>query len=186
MATEIELKAHVGDCETLKTLLFTKADYSGSFEKEDVYWASSEPHAPVSRIRVRREECRNAEGSLKTVTFATHKIKEVRDGIEVNDELEFAVTPEAEFERLLTRMGYKPGFCKQKRGWAFSRNGITAELVEVANLGWFIELEILETGGGEKAVADGKKKLLGFLSELGIDRQAIESRYYSEMLREHS
>ena len=197
MATEIEVKAHVHDSEALKALLHEKAEYSGAFEKEDTYWFAPKPRtlvvplavplaAPVSRIRLRREKRSLPDGSNASVTLATYKNKEVRDGIEINDELEFEVNPGTEFERLLKAMGFKPGVRKRKQGWVFTREGITAELVEVQTLGWFIELEILagtiEDDKREKTVTEGKEKLLNFLSALGIGREAIESRYYTEML----
>jgi adenylate cyclase class IV len=33
-------------------------------------------------------------------------------------------------------------------------------------------------------IDEKRKKLMGFLTELGIEKDAIESRYYSEMLKE--
>jgi adenylate cyclase class 2 len=197
MATEIELKAHVLDSETLKVLLCEKAEYSGAFEKEDTYWFGTSG-MPLSRLRVRKEKRSLPDGSGESATFATYKNKEVKDGIEINDELEFEVNPGPEFEEFLSKMGFKPGISKRKRGWAFSHEGITAELTEVEGLGWFVELEILangiyadgiytdgiDTGNREEAVTEGRKKLLDFLAELGIEKEAIESRFYTEMLKE--
>jgi len=186
MPTEIELKAHVQDSKALKALLHEKAEYSSAFEKEDAYWffapESRAPALPVRRIRVRREKHSLPDGKAASATLATYKAKEVCDGIEVNDELEFAVNPGSEFERFLGALGFKPGISKQKRGWAFSRETITAELAEVEGLGWFLELEILAVDSREETVAENRQKLLDFLAELGIGREAIESRYYTEML----
>ncbi|MCL2233295.1 MAG: class IV adenylate cyclase [Treponema sp.] len=189
MATEIEVKARVHDSEALYVLLHKNAEYSGAFDKEDTYWNFALPPAmPILQIRLRREKRIRADGTAVSATLATYKNKEVRDGIEINDEMEFEVNPGPEFERFLKTMGFKPGIFKRKRGWAFSRGEITAELVEVEKLGWFLELEILadiaEAGSLEKTVAEGKEKILGFLTVLGIGREAIESRYYSEMLAE--
>ena len=192
MATEIELKARVRHSEALKSLLHEKAEYSSAFEKDDTYWAFPPELCtaarPIPRLRVRRETHRLPGGTSVSATLATYKTKEVRDGIEINDELEFEVKPGPEFERFLETLGYKPVVSKGKRGWAFFREGITAELVEVGKLGWFIELEILvdvmDADKLEKTVAEGKEKLLGFLALLGIGEEAIESRYYTEMLAE--
>ena len=184
MATEIELKAHVQESETLKALLFLKAEYTSAFEKEDTYWFFAPgPGTPaVSRVRLRRERQSFPDGKVLSATLATCKAKERRDGIEVNDELEFAVDPALEFERFLKTLGFKPGISKRKRGWAFSRGNITAELAEVKGLGWFIELEILTDDIREEIVAESKERLLGFLDDLGVDRGDIEHRYYTEML----
>jgi len=195
MSTEIELKAHVKDYKALKALLSKKADYSGAFEKDDTLWFPGDTRYLAGEsllhpygLRIRREKRSFPDGSAESKCFATHKIKEVRDGIEINDEREFEVNPGSAFEDFLRRMGLKPGLSKRKRGWAFSLNEINAELVEVEGLGWFVELEIvtennLAEGKSEKIVAEAREKLLEFLDGLGINRDAIESRFYSEMLR---
>ena len=189
MATEIELKAHVKDSEELRSVLLDKAAYLCAFEKEDCYWipAGVSGGEALPGIRVRREKCVFPGGTGKESVLVTYKTKERRDGIEVNDESEFEVEPVQDFERFLSRMGYRPGTAKRKMGWAYTHDGITAELAEVQGLGWFIELEILvsgDTAGRAKSAEDEKKLLLDFLDSLGVERGAIESRYYTEMLRE--
>ena len=182
MATEIELKAHVQDNEALRRRLHEKADYLGAFEKEDTYWFGSSG-LPGSGLRVRREKRNLPDGTVKEAVFATYKVKEVRDGIEINDEREFEVNPPQSFEDFLKEMRLKPGFSKRKRGWAFLKDGICAELAEVDGLGWFVELEILVDNIQAETVAAARKRLLDFLFELGIGQEAIESRFYSEMLK---
>ena len=192
MATEIELKAHIQDSEALKALLFRKAEYISAFEKDDSYWvrapgaSASDPR--TARLRVRGEKRVFPDGSEVSRIVATYKNKEVTGGIEVNDELEFEVQPGPAFEAFLERVGFTRDICKRKRGWDFFRDGITAELVEVESLGWFVELEILtndiHAANRGKAVEEARAKLLGFLAELGISREAIESRYYTEMLKD--
>ena len=192
MATEIELKARVLDSEALKVLLHEKAEYSCAFEKEDCYWFDTSGLA-LPRLRLRREKRVFPDGSDESAIFVTYKNKELRGGIEVNDEHEFAVNPGPEFEDFLSKIGFTPGISKRKRGWAFTHDGINAELAEVEGLGWFVELEIvtagrhagdINTGDREKAVTAAGKKLLDFLDCLGIERKAIESRFYTEMLKE--
>ena len=198
MATEIELKAHVRDSEVLRALLCEKAEYSNAFEKEDQYWSNEATFPaqskPISRLRIRREKHSFPDGREESGCVASYKNKLVRDGIEVNDEREFQVNPVSDFEDFLLKMGFKPGDSKRKRGWAFSYGEINAELVEVEGLGWFVELEILindiqadgmaASGKHEKIFKDSRKKLLDFLDKLGIKRKAIESRFYSDMLKE--
>lgn len=187
MAAEIELKAHVQDIEKLRKLLSEKAEYLYAFEKEDNYWFGAAA-LPRSGLRVRREKRTYPDGRDESSTLATYKIKEVRDGIEINDEQEFTVEPALEFEKFLSIVGLKPGVSKQKRGWAFSGRGINAELLEVKGLDWFLELEIIvndpeAVSNRKEAFADEKKRLLDFLDCLGIEKEAIESRFYTDMLR---
>ena len=195
MVTEIELKAHVPDSQALKQLLLKKAEYLGSFEKDDSYWlpGATTPVTlalPPSGLRIRREKQLMPDASEECRVVASFKSKEIKDGIEVNEEREFELRPGGEtanFEEFLRRMGLKEGFSKKKRGWVFSHEGINAELVEVEGLGYFVELEILmdeanAANGREESIAGAKKRLLDFLDSLGIERAAIESRFYSEML----
>jgi adenylate cyclase class 2 len=199
MVTEIELKAHVLDSEALKTLLSEKAEYSGAFEKRDVYWFGPEASAlSVTKVRVRREKRSFANGTEKSLCLVTYKAKEVNNGIEINDEVEFEVNPAKEFEEFLKKAGLMAGAAKRKHGWVFTKADIAAELVEVDGLGWFIEMEICVkahgddvTAGLDEAEAEDKREetlegaresLLSFLDDLGIEREAIERRFYLDML----
>ena len=192
MAAEIELKAHVENSEVIKVLLEEKALYSYAFTKEDDYYFSAlaKDNFP-SGVRIRCENRMFADGTEKNLLFLTYKLKEVVDGIEINDEREFEIRPSScqapveclasiGFREFLEKAGFSHGISKKKKGWSFSHDGMTIELVEVEGLGWFIELEIL--AGSKNNVEQEKKKLLGFLDILGISRSAIESRYYSQML----
>jgi len=203
LAVEIELKAHVKDdalgIEALKRLLFEKAEYLCAFEKEDTYYFPSDnSDIPRSGIRLRGENKNCPDGAVKKAAYVTYKTKEVRDGIEVNNEKEFEVcssqnSPVIVFGEFLKMTGLAPGFSKHKKGWAFYKDGINAELLEVDKLGWFLEMEIVVNDAEmdvmkettkKTAIEEKKKQLLEFLSDLGIEKDAIESRYYSEMLKE--
>jgi adenylate cyclase class 2 len=182
--TEIELKAHVKNLDTVKSRLETLAVYKGSFEKEDAYWFPQTAGSPLppSGLRVRKEKDRTPEGTVSAVVHVTYKIKEVREGMEINDEKEFELSQAAEFEDLITMLGLKKGREKTKKGFAYACKRINAELCEVEGLGWFIELEILSENRDRAAVDRARKELLGFLGALGIGEEALESRYYTEML----
>jgi predicted adenylyl cyclase CyaB len=194
MSMEIELKARITNYEPVKRLLSEKAEYLGAFEKDDTLWYPETPDSgeaaglPPRWIRVRREKRSLPDGTEASAVFATYKYRKTTDGIEINDEREFEVRssgqPDQVFEDFLLRMGLRPGAGKRKRGWAFSREGITAELAEAEGLGWFIELEILADNDREETAAEAKRRLLSFLDHLGIGREAIEARTYMQMLQE--
>ena len=187
---EIELKAHVADNESIRHLLFKKADYQYAFEKEDAYWSlPSVMGVGPTRLRVRSENRTFSDRNEITSTFLTYKIKEVRDGIEVNDEREFEISSSSgrtaeEFSSLLKMMGLIPGARKRKRGLSFYSDGINAELTEVGKLGWFLELEIFDKNYRDEDFEKFKKRLLDFLADMGIAKEAIESRFYSDMIQE--
>lgn len=193
MSTEIELKAHVKDSEAMRLLLMEKAVYGWAFEKEDSYFVPAAPLSPTARIRLRRERRSYPDGSNDSFVFLTCKMKKIADGIEVNDEKEFEIRSpqgaafgydDSDFENFLKMTGCKLCALKRKEGWLFSKGELHAELAKVEGLLWFLELEILAGDDKEETVSCGKAKLLSFLGELGIKKEAIESRFYTDMLKD--
>ena len=191
MATEIELKAHVQDSGALRLLLAKQAEYKNAYEKEDTYWLPQPDNAANSpKIRLRRETCTFPDGTAESASFVTCKIKQLSGGIETNDELEFEVSSAEAFEELLLRMGYQIDASKRKKGWAFRKDDITAELSEVSgsqgrkSLGWYIELEILADNSREETVAEGRQRLIAFLTDLGMGEDSLETRFYVDMLED--
>jgi adenylate cyclase class 2 len=205
MATEIELKAWVEDPEALRGRLSALAGAGASFEKADSYWMLPlrEGSGSVaglslpsglglpSGVRVRRETRERPAGELSREVLVSYKVKEVREGLEINDEREFAVSGPADapnagpnaFEELLRRLGLERGAEKHKLGRAWKYRGITAELSLVRGLGWFVELEILADNDRSETVADARSRLLALLAELGVAADRIEPRYYTELLQ---
>ncbi|MDR2796745.1 MAG: class IV adenylate cyclase [Treponema sp.] len=187
MSIEIELKAWVAYPEALRNTLSTGLSLvSRTFEKEDTYWhpASGIPTGsfPPSGIRIRKEIHTDTQGIFTQQVLINYKTKELREGIEVNHEQEFSVSDGPLFEELLRRLRFEPGIGKHKQGWAWDYEGITVELVQVSGLGWFVELEILGDNDRPETVTAARTRLLDLLHRLGIDRDKIETRYYTELL----
>ncbi|MDR0624156.1 MAG: hypothetical protein LBG10_06975 [Treponema sp.] len=210
---EIELKTRIDNPEEVKKRLSGLGLYDCAYEKDDTYWVPHERPAgpagksapdrdggglsfsslPPAGVRVRRETNTAAEGKISQFSLITYKIRELRAGVEVNDEREFTVSDGEVFEDLLRRLGLAPGIRKNKRGWAWlvtvpasagPAAEIRAELSDVKRLGWFLELEILAPEGDEKTVTPCREKLFWALEQLEIPRGNIETRPYTEMLRE--
>ncbi|MFA6505799.1 MAG: class IV adenylate cyclase [Treponemataceae bacterium] len=179
MAIEIELKAWVDDRTALRAKLEKFGRFVGAYQKDDEYWRPREEgsrETAGSGVRIRRTGTGPA--------IVTFKIKEVRDGMEVNDEREFEVSEAETFSELLTRLGLSPWIRKRKVGEAWDLDGITAELSLIEGLGVFAELEILAESDDSHTVASARKRLLDALEQLGLPKEKIESRYYTEMLDE--
>lgn len=181
MAIEIELKAWADAPEEIRVRLAAIARPLGSYDKADEYWRfpADRPQQPElgSGVRIRRLD---AAAPDAVVTF---KRKEVRDGIEINDEREFAVSDAATFAELLSRLGLVAWIRKRKTGAAWDADGITAELSDIESLGTFIELEIIAESDDPRTVEAARARLLDLLDRLGVPRQRIEGRYYTELLR---
>jgi adenylate cyclase class 2 len=185
MATEIELKAWVDNPQAVRAKLDSIAEFRGSFEKDDSYLFPKDEKMcslPKTGLRVRKETFTFPGGKPENIIHVTYKAKEVQDGIEVNDEKEFDVSGAPEFEELLARLGLEKRMSKNKKGFSYKHQGLTAELTEVKGLGWFAELEILADNNLGETVAAARAQLLGFLAKIGIGEGKIETRYYTEML----
>ncbi|MEJ5188674.1 class IV adenylate cyclase [Treponema sp. J25] len=194
MATEVEVKAWVKDVEKTRKNIEGFASYLRNFEKEDSYWlpanvveetssTTERPRHPMlgSGIRIRRD------GSVCYVTF---KQKEVRQGTEVNQEVEFSVSDQQAFERLLEALGFTVWIRKHKQGQAWQWDHITIELCQIKGLGTFVELEILLEdeknlpSHQDHSIQEAQEALYNCLEKIGIPRDQIENRYYTEMLLE--
>ena len=182
MATEIELKAWIDDPDKTRSRIDSLAQSEGSYEKFDAYWrwkGDTPKNLPLgSGVRVRKE-IRHGK-SMGIITF---KNKEVREGIEINDEREFEVSDSSVFEELLKRLGLVPWVEKHKTGHSWRADRITVELSLVEKLGWFVELEILSDQRDSESVDKARTELLTLLDRLGIGRDRLEERYYIEMLK---
>jgi adenylate cyclase class 2 len=201
MAVEIELKARIDEPEAMKKRLEERGTGEGAYEKEDVYWFFAEksdnkepgggkspaPGLPPPGLRVRRETKTPGEGGNSTHTLVTYKIRDLQEGVEINDEREFEVSDAGVFEELLRRLGLAPGIRKHKRGRAWlcgtGTGTVRAELSEVRGLGWYLELEVLAAPGDEQALAEARAGLFSLLEALGVPREQIETRPYTEMLK---
>jgi adenylate cyclase class 2 len=182
MATEIELKAWVDNPQSVQAKLDSIAEFRGCFEKDDAYYSKENCGLPASGLRVRKEIFTFPDGKSEETIHITYKAKEVREGIEINDEKEFDVSSAPEFEELLARLGLEKRSSKNKKGRSYTHQSLSAELTEVKGLGWFAELEILEDNNRSETVKAARARLLEFLAKIGIGEDKIETRYYTEML----
>ena len=193
--TEIELKVHVEDRETLIEKLNSFATYTNCIQRDDFYWGSSATCR--NKIRIRKESgVPNEPRETRPETIVTYKKKELRTNaqgqtIEVNDEKECTISNSDPIEAFLTDMGYSVVLKKHKSVmvWMLRANPqrestVSFELCNVPPLGDFLEIEILTKDDSEENIKYAQDKLFELLDMTGIGRDKIEKRYYSEMLRE--
>lgn len=173
--TEIELKARVADPAAVENRLRQFCAFAGETDKNDRYWQNS----AGLRARIREETGRPA--------VLTWKQKTLAGGIEVNEENEFSVSSAAQAAAFLSAAGFTPVLCKKKhtKTFRFSLDGGQAaslELSDVYGLGFFLEIEICLQQPDTRQTEAAKRILRELLAKAGLPEQAVEPRYYSELL----
>ncbi len=176
---EVELKAHIDDISVVRKQVELLEGVSEAVEifKSDIYFVQDKKSRDVSLFRLREE---NGKG------IVTRKHKRLIDAVEVNDEIEFSVSDVAAFKAFCESMHYQVYIKKEKRGVTYRYGNMSIELWEVLGLGNFIELEILlsDAARDDAQVLDlARGELLQMLDRLHIGRDAIEERYYMDLLR---
>lgn len=173
--------------------------------------ADTGKNADIKKVRVRREVITAANGGVETAqTVVTTKNKQVRDDFEVNKESEFTVSDADAFESFLLQLGFRVAHKKHKRthGWkcplSFNQaespqtadgtaknkdhptlvQSAHAEIAEVSAVGTFLEIEILSPTNDENAVRECRQKLNELFSLCGVAKTEIETRYYSDLLKD--
>ena len=161
---EIEIKAHCSS--KLKTTIEELTKEKGKpVSKRDVYY-----------IRENGEVFRNRK--IDGINYITIKERYTdEEGIETNVENEFFIKDE-ELPSYINNA--KITHYKNKDGYSWSYKGVTCELFNVNNLGYFIELEIVS----EKKIK-AKETLYGLLKEFGVPLSNIEMKAYCQLIDEN-
>ncbi|HPE36740.1 MAG TPA: class IV adenylate cyclase [Spirochaetales bacterium] len=172
---EIELKARLRDPAAVEERLRAFARFVRAFDKLDSYW-----HGPDWRFARGTKGFRvRSDGDASVVTF---KVKRNEAGIEINRETEFEVSDQAAFVALIERIGCEPFYRKRKTGTLYEHDGFSIELVEVAGLGHFLEIEKLLDSDDPALMAITMGGLKAVLAKAGVPESDIEGRSYSELI----
>lgn len=185
---EIELKAHVQDSKDVESKLKSFAQFVGESQKKDTYWKKtifSQSTSKEVQIRLRQEK--HSRGDNPTSVVATYKRKNInaaQDGtkFEVNEEFEFAIDSRHSFEEFLKDAGFSVFRTKEKNASQWKAEEVFIELCNVPPLGDFLEMEILSEDKDAATVAAANDKFLRLLELCDIPKEAVEPRYYNEML----
>lgn len=188
MAIEVELKAHATDWELLKDRIEKQKGLAGPLceVKDDIYYCRSGEDA---LFRLRLEQSGPSFSTLQGQVVFTRKYKQMHDGIEVNQELEFCCEAEEseKAQAFFLSLGFEQYIRKTKKGYSYTWNvdqqlpPLHLELVEVGTLGWFLEMEFVLAD--EEKVPLARTFLRTVLAQLGVAEQQIESRYYMHLLK---
>ena len=190
---EVELKARVRDRAAVEAAVAAFARPVGKVEKRDAYW-----HGPDWRLnrgargfRIRSEGPAAFGAGSGATSVVTFKTKRSEGGIEINREREFQVSDPEAFIEFALRLGCEPFYDKSKSGLAFKAASpgacpeeITIEIIEVAGLGDFIEIEAILEDEDPARLALAQGEIRAILARAGLGEGDIEPRFYSELLME--
>jgi adenylate cyclase class 2 len=179
---EIEIKAWLDDLFAARCALEALgATRVGEALERDLYYGP-ENKAPREIDLARDPVFRLRNSGEKWLVTA--KRREIEEGVERNDEVEFAVSDAAAFREFAQRLGFRPFAVKRKKSEKFALGRASIGLNEVDPLGNFIEVEILlEDGAPEEEQALAKAEVRGVLANIGIPEEKIEPRLYIDMIR---
>lgn len=198
---EIEIKAHVDDCESVRKKLGAFATFDSKTEKRDTYYrfffgsGKNLDRKNYVSARIRAENITEKDGCHRKEILLTYKKKETRQGAdgketEVNEENECTLSDAAPLEKLLLDTGFEVYLKKEKfaESWyaATSAGEAHIELCEVPPLGYFLEIEIIAQQNDSDTVEAARAELYSLIEKCGIDKSAVEHRYYSELLANFS
>lgn len=183
---EIELKLRLGSgLRDLRARLLAAGRREGAYLLSDVYYLSADidlATIDLGRERAFRCRClRDEESGEPPRVLLTAKSRRTVDGLEINREVEFEIAGGAtEVAGFAEALGFPLRLTKRKRSEVFRVGQVRAELNHVAELGWFLELEVLSEREAEAEAI--RQRLLGLIHDLGLDPAAIEEQPYILML----
>ncbi len=179
---EIEIKAWLDDFDGARRALEAMGAVAlGEVVKRDLYYGPERKDAreidlrkdPVFRLR--------SEGDAWLVTA---KRREMEDGVETNEEVEFAVSNAAAFREFAQRIGFRPFVVKRKKALRYEVGRAIVELSRVDPLGDFVEIEVLlDDGASPDERAAAEREVRGLLARIGVPESRVEPRLYVDMIR---
>ena len=109
------------------------------------------------------------------------------DGREDNEEYEFGALP-SDYGRAVDffhALGHEDFFLKHKTGWEWNDGDAHIELLQVNDIGTFLEIEVLlPFGCPDTDVGRAYSHILRLLADAGMDDMDIERRSYRQMILE--
>ncbi|ACU71729.1 adenylyl cyclase CyaB [Catenulispora acidiphila DSM 44928] len=182
MSIEAELKARVGDPQTVRAGLASRADVTQAVYHDTYYDRAGDGFMSGGReLRLRTIETQDSVRHL--LTFKAPAVDEA-SGSKPEFETEVA-DPEA-VAAILEGLGYRPAltFSKRCENFEFEHDGhpMLATLVTVPEIeGTFLEVEtVVEQEDGLSAALDAVR---GVLHELGINDDDLTTELYTDAVK---
>ncbi len=175
---EIEVKAHIKDIDKVVSLLTEVAGKGKEVKKMDQYFKRYEDDVfPAFRVRLNNGR---VELNCKKDTYKTSDVGNLENNLEFEIEVSSSFEDTVNFFRNAGLIVY---FRKYKTGYEWYYNSCHVEVLEVNDLGWFIEVEcLIPFESGVSHENEAMVKVLDVLKTAGVDQTSIENRTYREMI----
>lgn len=171
---EVEAKARVPEYTLVKAKIEALAGKGRDVHKTDFYFHKSSAKESAFRIR-------DNNGVME---ITAKKKSNVEKG-ESNLEFEFTseITQFDEAVSFFNCLGYELYYKKRKDGWDWKYCNAHIELLEVNDLGYFLEIEeLLEFDADEKAIAEAQSQVVQLLMDFGCKKEDLCSQSYKSMI----
>jgi len=166
---EIEAKALITEKDYKRIISFLEKNtkfLKKVWKNDEMFWKNNNP---IDAFRIRK---------INNEYIITRKKREITpEGIEINEEIEFPIIHLEGFKQMMKSLGYVLWYQKQKNIQQYSQNNILYELVEIPDLGTFLEIETLsnDTKYGTVCIQE-------IFTTLGLK---IEPRAYVQILEKN-
>jgi predicted adenylyl cyclase CyaB len=164
---ELEIKSWVYEENKKDVLTFLKNNtkYERSIIKKDVIYSKDKKNQVDFRIR-----------EINNEVFVTRKNRDFSiNGAEINDEIEFEINDKNEFIKFMENLGYLELYKKEKKIDQYYYNSALIEYVEIENLGFFLEVEILSK---EDKLKENENKILDILKLCKLEKNIEKKPYF--------
>lgn len=147
---------------------------------------------PYLTARIREEVHHTNSGDERSILFTYKRKRLVSDGagaaIEVNDENECTISDSGALQAMLFDAGFVVSHKKHKKAEGYMADTPCGEahieLCAVPPLGDFLEIEILSEKNDDQTIAAAHQAIKEIFTRCCIPLEAIEERYYTQMLEE--
>ncbi len=169
---EVESKVNVKNLSEARKNIKKIAKFVRIEKKVDDYYSLERGHYPKKSLRLRKKG-NNVEVNFKRAIS-------YKKGVWAKEEVEFHVSDINNFFNLLQNFGFEKWLRKEKRTELYkTKDGVSIELNNVKNLGWFIEIEILCDSNNVK---DARKRVKEIMKKLSVKKRTLEKKGYTKLL----
>ncbi len=171
---EVEIKAHAKDYLAVKAEIENRYGKGKDVRKVDHYFRRPGEIKQALRVRENNDH-------LEFTAKKNSKSMEGENNLEY--EVELSLDQLDSSLMFFRALGFEDYFIKRKSGFEWNTGSVHVELLEVNELGWFLEMEsLLPFDCGESDIEKANKELHRLLKVFSLSEDDIEMKSYRFMI----